>query len=277
MDSNEQAPRPDGDVEAGRACEVEATPPARERGGRVRRRGGCRASARRVRAAAPRPHLGPHRALDRTVPLPPLPQQYTRTAVLAGPGMPGEFRRSLSGLALGPLDAVYALGDGRGPRVRGGRTARARVARAGEGVVPDRGRRMAASRSALRAAWTCSTTPGTTIGGFAAGTRDKPADVTAVRLVRDSILVADAAARVDSPVRRPRKRTGRHRRAEQDGRLHAAEPEPRLRRRCGRRRPRRGHGTPPGDVVDARRDAWSRRSASSAWHGPRTSSAAATR
>jgi hypothetical protein len=34
------------------------------------------------------------------------------------------------------------------------------------------------------------------IGRVAAGTREKPADVTAVRLVRDSLLVADAATRV---------------------------------------------------------------------------------
>jgi hypothetical protein len=33
-------------------------------------------------------------------------------------------------------------------------------------------------------------------GGFAAGTRDRPADVTAVRLVGDAVLVADAAARI---------------------------------------------------------------------------------
>ena len=39
-------------------------------------------------------------------------ERYTRTKVVAGPGMPGEFRRSLSGLAVGPRDAVYALGDG---------------------------------------------------------------------------------------------------------------------------------------------------------------------
>src|SRR5512143_194515 len=54
---------------------------------------------------------GPTPTLPPAGELPPLPHHYTRTAVVVGPGLPGEFRRSLSGLALGPRDAVYALGD----------------------------------------------------------------------------------------------------------------------------------------------------------------------
>lgn len=44
-------------------------------------------------------------------PAPALPHRYARTTFVVGPGKPGEFRRSLSGLAPGPHDAIYALGD----------------------------------------------------------------------------------------------------------------------------------------------------------------------
>jgi hypothetical protein len=123
------------------------------------------------------------------------PQQYKRVAVLAGPGMPGEFRRSLSGVCLGPRDAVCALGD---DEVRtfdaGGRVARSwkaperasclDVAADGSVVVGSTGRVDLYSGT------------GAHIGGFAAGIHDKPVDVSAVRLAGDSVLVADVGARV---------------------------------------------------------------------------------
>jgi len=126
---------------------------------------------------------------------PTLPHRYTRTKVVVGPGLPGEFRRSLSGLALGPRDAIYALGD---DEVRvfeaGGRLARTwkvpekatclGLASDGRVGVGSPGRVDLYSDAGVR------------IGGFVAGTRDKPADVTAIRLIRDEVLVADAAARV---------------------------------------------------------------------------------
>jgi sugar lactone lactonase YvrE len=109
--------------------------------------------------------------------------------------MAGEFRRSLSGLGLGPRNTVYALGD---DEVRvfetGGRLARSwkapekatclGVASDGHVAVGSPGRVDLYSDTGVRT------------GGFAAGTRDKPADVSAVRLVRDEVLVADVAARV---------------------------------------------------------------------------------
>jgi hypothetical protein len=128
-------------------------------------------------------------------PVPPLPQTYARTAVVAGPGLPGEFRRWLVGLALGPRDAIYALGD---DEVRvfeaGGRFARSWSAPEKAsclGVAPD-GRVGVGSPGRVD----LYDEKGTRVGGFAAGTRDKAAEVTAVRFVRDSILVADAAARI---------------------------------------------------------------------------------
>jgi hypothetical protein len=139
---------------------------------------------------APAPGLPPPAG-----PSPPLPHQYARTAVVVGPGLAGEFRQSLSGVALGPRDAVYALGDG---EVRVFDTA-GRLARTWKvpetasclGVAPDG--RVAVGSPGRVDVYSDS---GTHVGGFAAGTRETPADVTAVRWLHDSVLVADAVARV---------------------------------------------------------------------------------
>ncbi len=146
-------------------------------------------------AAQPAGSPGSAPSLPPAAPPPPLPQQFTRAAIVVGPGMPGEFRRSLSGLALGPLDAVHALGDDE-VRVfaKDGRLARTWSApeRAScLGVAPD-GRVAVGSPGRVDV----YSDTGARLGGFTAGTRDKPADVTAVRFVRDSVLVADASARL---------------------------------------------------------------------------------
>ena len=146
-------------------------------------------------SAAPAASSGATPNLPPTVPVPPLPQTYTRRAVVAGYGLPGEFRRSLLGLALGTRDAVYALGDDE-VRVF---EANGRIARSWKapekascvGVAPD-GRAAVGSPGRVD----LYDEKGAHIGGFAAGTRDRAAEVTAVRFVRDSILVADAAARI---------------------------------------------------------------------------------
>jgi hypothetical protein len=155
------------------------------------------AAAAVVRPGGPPPAGSPGAApsVPPPEPLPELPHQYTRTAVVAAPGMVGEFRRSLSGIALGPGNAVYALGD---DEVRvfdaSGRLVRSwtapekatclGVASDGRVGVGSPGRVDLYSEVGVRA------------GGFTAGTRDKPAAVTAIRLVRDEVLVADVAARV---------------------------------------------------------------------------------
>jgi len=128
-------------------------------------------------------------------PSPAPPHRYARAAVVVRPGMPGEFRQSLSGLAIGPRDAVYAIGDDEA-RVfeAGGRLARTwKVPEKASclGVASD-GRVGVGSPGRVD----LYGDTGVHIGGFAAGTRDTPADVTAIRLVRDEVLVADAAARV---------------------------------------------------------------------------------
>jgi hypothetical protein len=152
----------------------------------VLRSGAAPAGAASGESAGAVPHLPP------SLPSPPLPQQYTR---VAGPGLPGEFRRALSGVAVGPRDAVCALGDG---EVRvfdaGGRVARRWNAPENASCfdVAADGRVAVGSPGRVD----LYTDAGAHIGGFAAGTRDKPADVSAVRLVGDSVLVADVGARV---------------------------------------------------------------------------------
>jgi hypothetical protein len=142
-------------------------------------------------AGAPGPTPTPPPPAD----LPPLPHHYTRAAVVVGPGMPGEFRRSLSGVALGPRDAIFALGDG---EVRvfeaGGHLAR-------RWSVPENPSCLGAAANGRVVVGSPSRIDlygdtGAHAGGFAVGTRDTPAAVTAVRLFRDAVLVADAAARV---------------------------------------------------------------------------------
>lgn len=128
-------------------------------------------------------------------PLPPLPEHFTRQAVVVGPGLPGEFRRSLAGLALGPRDAVYALGDGE-IRVFEADGSLVHTWKAPEkasclGVASD-GRVGVGSPGRVD----LYGDTGAHIGGFAAGRRDTPAEVTAIRFSGDEILVADAAARV---------------------------------------------------------------------------------
>ncbi len=146
---------------------------------------------------APRPEgpPGPVPGQPPTDPPPPLPHNYTRTAVVVGPGMPGEFRHSLSGLAVGPRDVVYALGDG---EVRvfdsGGRLARTWSA-------PEKASCLGVARDGQVAIGSPArvdlySDAGAHVGGFAVGTRDKPGEVTAVRLIKDGVLVADVAARI---------------------------------------------------------------------------------
>lgn len=147
-------------------------------------------------APPPPPSPGPPGPSPRPPALvPPLPHRYVRAAVVVGPGRPGEFRRSLSGLARGPRDAVFALGDG---EVRvfepGGGLARAWSVREKASClgVASEGRLAVGSPGRVD----LYDQTGAPFGGFAVGTRDNPADVTAVRLVGGDVLIADATARV---------------------------------------------------------------------------------
>ena len=146
-------------------------------------------------ASKPSPSPEPATALPAMASTEALPQKYAKVAVFAGPGTAGEFRRDLSGLAVGPGDSVFALGD---DEVRvfdpSGNVSRSwgipkdatclGVAADGRVAVGARGR-----VDLFDAA-------GTRVGGFTCGSPDKPSAVTAVRLRGDEVLVADSAARV---------------------------------------------------------------------------------
>jgi hypothetical protein len=145
--------------------------------------------------AVPKPSPEPAAALPAMASTEALPHKYTRVAVLVGPGTAGEFRRSLTGLTVGPGDSVFVLGD---DEVRAidpsGTVSRAwSVAKDATciGVAAD-GRVAVGARGRVDV----FDAAGARVGGFTCGATDKPSAVTAVRLVGDEVLVADAAARV---------------------------------------------------------------------------------
>ena len=123
------------------------------------------------------------------------PRRYTPVATLAGRGTAGEFKTSLSGVAVSAGRVIHALGDGE-VRVFDANGGVVRAWKAPEQaacltVAPD-GRVLvgALGRVEIYGA------TGNHIGGFSVGQAGQPADVTAIKVVRDAILVADASARL---------------------------------------------------------------------------------
>jgi hypothetical protein len=123
------------------------------------------------------------------------PRRYTPVATLAGRGTAGEFTKSLSGVAVGAGRVIHALGDGE-IRVFDASGAMVRAWKAPQQaacltVAPD-GRVLvgAAGRVEIYGVG------GNRAGGFPVGPTGQPADVTAVKVFRDTILVADASARL---------------------------------------------------------------------------------
>ena len=123
------------------------------------------------------------------------PRRYAPVATLAGRGTAGEFRKSLSGVAVGADRAIHALGDGevRVFDANGG------VARAWK--APDQAACLAVAadgRVFVGAPGRIEIygVAGNRVGGFAIGKAGQPADVSAVKVFRDAILVADASARL---------------------------------------------------------------------------------
>jgi sugar lactone lactonase YvrE len=123
------------------------------------------------------------------------PRRYAPVATLAGRGTAAEFKTSLSGVAIGAVGAIHALGDGdvRVFAANGGvtRAWRAPEQAACLTVAPD-GRVLVGLPGRVE----IYNATGTRVGGFAAGQDGKPADITAVKVFRDAILVADASARL---------------------------------------------------------------------------------
>jgi sugar lactone lactonase YvrE len=123
------------------------------------------------------------------------PRRYAPVATLAGRGTAGEFKKSLSGVAVGAGRAIHALGDGeiRVFDANGGviRTWKAPEQAACLTVAQD-GRVLAGAPGRIEIYGAA----GNRVGGFAVGQAGQPADVTAVKVFRDMILVADASARL---------------------------------------------------------------------------------
>ncbi len=122
-------------------------------------------------------------------------RRYTPVATLAGRGTAAEFRTSLSGVAIGAGRVIHALGDGevRVFDANGG------VARAWK--VPEQAACLTVGPDGrvyvgLPGRVEIFSATGSRVGGFAAGPTGKPADVTAVKVVGDSVLVGDASARL---------------------------------------------------------------------------------
>ena len=124
-----------------------------------------------------------------------LERTYSQSAVLGGAASPDRFLRSLTGIAVGPVDVICVLGDDeirvfdpRGNRLRSGQA----PAHAGCLAVGPDGRVYVGSPDRIDV----YDAGGTHVTGFTAGEKDKPADVTAIAVVGTDILVADASARI---------------------------------------------------------------------------------
>ncbi len=135
-------------------------------------------------------HRGGHPAPART-----FSRQYTKALVLGGQRSPHAFHHSLTGVAVGSGDFIYALGDGEvrvfepgGTRARGWKVVENAECLT---VAPD-GRVLVGAGDRVYV-YDASGRPA---GSFRVGPSDHPARVTAIKVHRDAVLVADAAGRV---------------------------------------------------------------------------------
>lgn len=124
-----------------------------------------------------------------------LAREYALEGVIAAATSLHPFRQSLSGLAVGTDDEVHALGDGE-VRVFSADGALIRSWPVAEGaqcltVGPD-GRVYVAGTGRVD----IFGPGGSAVGGFTIGDGQKPANLTAIQVHGDDILVADATARI---------------------------------------------------------------------------------
>jgi len=122
-------------------------------------------------------------------------RRYTPSATLPGRGSASEFRRSLDGVAVGAGRVIHALGDDE-VRVF---DANGTVARSWK--APEKATCLAVGadgRVYVGSPGRVDVYDGTGkhTGGFAAGAKGQPADVTAIKVLRENVLVADAGARL---------------------------------------------------------------------------------
>ncbi len=143
------------------------------------------------------PSLGPNLApaAAPTVVRPEIERQYALVKVLAGATSTDPFRRYVAGVAADSRDRLFVLGDDEvrtynsdGSRVGSWRAvSNARCL----GIGPD-GRVYVGAASRVE----IFDSNGNRVGGFEAGDRDRPAEVTAIKVFDGNILVADASARI---------------------------------------------------------------------------------
>jgi hypothetical protein len=132
--------------------------------------------------------IGPNPAKAAQVPMK-LEVEYSEPILL-----PGRFRQSLSGIAVGPDDRIFVLGDG------DVRIFRRDGAAVGKWKAPNGASCIAVSTEAnvyFGAAGRVEVydAEGNRKAGFDAGEPGKQADITAIKVIPKEILVADAAAR----------------------------------------------------------------------------------
>lgn len=146
---------------------------------------------------SPRPAAPPaeSRLVIFSTPTPDLPRKYVRSAIIGARGSANPFRRSLIGIAIGSGDSIYTLGDDE-----------LRVFDAGGALlknvhVPERSACIAVGPDrrvyvGMPGRVEIFDADGGHLSGFAVGAADKPTAITAIKVFRKDILVADAAARI---------------------------------------------------------------------------------
>ncbi len=146
-------------------------------------------------SAAPAIPGPPQQEPGRSQPSAGYPSEYVLTARFGAGDSAHKFEKSLSGIAVGAGDRIYALGDGeiRIFEANGVPLRKWKAAANASCLATGSDRRVyvgAAGRVEVYEA------DGTHAGGFAAGDKDRPAHITAIQIFGKEILVADAAARI---------------------------------------------------------------------------------
>lgn len=124
-----------------------------------------------------------------------LPRQYSQSTLLGGSASAHPFRRFLSGIAIGSEDRIFALGDDEvrvfatdGTFVQGWKI----VSSATSLTVGTDGRVFVGAPGRVE----IYDAMGNHVAGFAAGDSKQPAGITAIKVFRQEILIADGDARL---------------------------------------------------------------------------------